>query len=100
MQQTIKLLSFTSSVICHDANNNITQALPNEDTDKNGVVTWEEYVINTFGEQYLTKVDDKDGDDDDDDDDDDKDTYIKSAHVIVENCDSIFKNGIYFYTSF
>ena len=49
------------------------QALPNEDTNKDGQVSWEEYVINTFGEQYLSQTDDKDDDDDDDNDDDDND---------------------------
>jgi len=29
------------------------KAMPNDDENKDGVVSWEEYVINTFGEQYL-----------------------------------------------
>ncbi|XP_063684090.1 calumenin-A-like [Bolinopsis microptera] len=55
-------------------------ALPNEDTDKDGVVTWEEYVTNTFGEQYLNReAGEDDGKDDGkvDDDDDDDETYAR-----------------------
>jgi len=49
-------------------------ALPNEDTDKDGIVTWEEYVTNTFGAQYLNKEPGKEAGKDDDDD---SETYVK-----------------------
>ena len=71
----------------HDANNNsIIQALPNEDTDKDGIVTWEEYVTNTFGAQYLNKEAGKEAGKDDDDD---SETYAKLVCCIFRNLCSI-----------
>ena len=42
------------------------QALPQEDTNKDGIVSWEEYVTNTFGKQYLKFETMKPSDDTDD----------------------------------
>lgn len=70
------------------------KALPQEDTNKDGIVSWDEYIVNTFGEQYLSaangnldhvKNDDEDDDidDDDDDDEDDVDDDLDPDHYLL-----------------